>query len=351
MGWTEALIPPSATVHAAISAIDAGSLQICLVVDEDRRLLGTVTDGDIRRAILQGTDMDVPVESIMNRSPQVAGEGESEESILARMTTALLRQMPVLGPEGRVVDVVHIKNLLSPSVHPRENWVVLMAGGQGMRLRPLTEDKPKPLLPVGNKPLLETIMESFIGQNFRRFYISVNYKADMIKEHFDDGGKWDVEIRYIEEEKRMGTAGALRFIPERPEAPLIIMNGDLLTRVDFLHMLDYHHQHASSVTMCVREYDFQVPFGVVQIEDNRIKSIAEKPIHRFFINAGIYVLESHIIDLIPAGEAFDMPALFERVIEAGHDTAAFPIREYWLDVGRISDFDQARGDYDEIFEK
>ena len=226
-----------------------------------------------------------------------------------------------------------------------------MAGGLGSRLQPLTEDKPKPLLSVGDKPILETILESFIEQNFRRFYISVNYKADAIKKHFADGGRWNAEIRYLEEETRLGTAGALDLIPERPELPLLVMNGDLLTRVNFRDLLDYHLDQKAQATMCVREYDFQVPFGVVEIEDHHILSIDEKPVHRFFVNAGIYVLEPGLIDLIPKGEYFDMTDLFARAIEKGHETQAFPIHEYWIDVGRIDDLDRANHDHENGLDK
>ncbi len=348
MSWDKVLITPGASIHDAIEAIDRGSLQICLVVDEDRRLLGTVTDGDIRRAILAGMDMGAPAEGIMYRTPHVGREGDAKETLLARMAAEMIRQIPLLDAEGRVVGLAYIEDLLSPP-KARENWVVLMAGGMGTRLRPLTESAPKPLLTVGDKPLLETILESFVEQNFRRFYMAVHYRADMIRDHFGDGGKWDAEIRYVEEDTRLGTAGALRLIPERPQAPMIIMNGDLLTRVNFQHLLEYHRQHASKATMCVRTYDFRVPFGVVQIEDSRIKEIDEKPLHSFFVNAGIYVLEPEVIDRIPEGQVYDMTTLFEDIIKSEDATAVFPIHEYWLDVGRMDDLDQANKEFPEAF--
>ncbi|MFQ5618952.1 MAG: nucleotidyltransferase family protein [Rhodospirillales bacterium] len=348
MSWDKVLIPPGASIHDAIEAIDRGSLQICLVVDAERRLLGTVTDGDIRRAILAGMDMGAPAAGIMYRTPHIGREGDAKETLLARMAAEMIRQIPLLDAEGRVVGLAYVDDLLSPP-KARENWVVLMAGGMGTRLRPLTESAPKPLLTVGDKPLLETILESFVEQNFRRFYMAVHYRADMIRDHFGDGGKWDVEIRYVEEDTRLGTAGALRLIPERPQSPMIIMNGDLLTRVNFEHLLDYHRQHASKATMCVRAYDFRVPFGVVQIEDSRITGIDEKPLHSFFVNAGIYVLEPEVIDRIPEGQLYDMTTLFEGIIKSEDTTAVFPIHEYWLDVGRMDDLDQANKEFPEAF--
>lgn len=350
MPWRKTLTPPTATIRQAIEVIDIGANQICLVVDQEEHLLGTVTDGDIRRAILRGLDMEAPVELVMNRDPHVASPNESDEVLLNRMMVEIIRQIPLLDGERRVVGLAYIDDLLKPA-ESRDNWVVLMAGGLGTRLRPLTENAPKPLLSVGDKPLLETILESFVDYNFRRFYISLNYKGEMIKNHFGDGGRWNVDIRYIEENRRLGTAGALQLIPERPTAPLVVMNGDLLTRMNFQHLLDYHRQQEAVATMCVRAYDFQVPFGVVKIEGTRIKGIDEKPLHSFFVNAGIYVLEPDLIDLIPAGQYFDMTTLFETVIEAGHTTAVFPIREYWLDVGQIDDLTRAAGEFDQVFGK
>lgn len=348
MDWTQTLVPPETSIHETIRAINANRMQICLVVDENRRLLGTVNDGDIRRAILAGRDFSEPVERIMNARPHVGGPDESRDALLVRMAETRIHQIPILDAGGRVIDLIIIEDLVG-TTRVRENWVVLMAGGLGRRLRPLTDEAPKPLLPVGKKPLLETILETFVEQDFRRFYMAVNYKAQMIRDHFGDGSRWGAEIRYLDEDQPLGTAGALRLIPEAPKAPLIVMNGDLLTRVNFGHLLDYHVRRASVATMCVRQYDFQVPFGVVHIDDDRIRSLDEKPVHSFFVNAGIYALEPEVIDVIPADELFHMTTLFERVIGAGHTTAVFPIHEYWLDVGRIDDLNNANGEFDDVF--
>ena len=348
--WRDTLIPPTATIHQAIKTIDNCSMQIALVVDADGRLLGTVTDGDVRRAILRGKDMDAPVDGVMRKEPHVARATDPKELLLERMAAEFVRQFPLLDDAGRVVGLAYIDDLMSPAGE-RDNWVVIMAGGLGKRLRPLTEDTPKPLLPVGNKPLLETILESFIQYDFRRFFISVNYKAEMIKDHFGDGRRWNATIRYIEEDRPLGTAGALRLIGESPDAPMIVMNGDLLTRVNFQHLLEYHGEQDAKATMCVRQYDLQVPFGVVEIEDNRITGIDEKPVHSFFVNAGIYVLDPDLIDRIPAGSPYDMTTLFEGIVEAGHKTAVFPIHEYWLDVGRIDELNRANWDFDKVVDK
>jgi dTDP-glucose pyrophosphorylase len=346
--WKKSLITPDASILDAIETIQSSPQQICLVVDKDRRLLGTVTDGDVRRGLLKSMDVTVAVDQVMNTEPHVAPEDAHDDTLLAMMKEGELRQIPLIDDDKRVVGLIHIYDLISPpQVH--DNWVVLMAGGMGTRLRPLTEDTPKPLLSVGDKPILETIMDSFIEQNFSKFYISVNYRAKAIKKHFGDGAKWNVDIHYLEEEHQLGTAGALQLVSHRPDLPMLVMNGDLLTRVNFHDLLNYHHEHDSQATMCVREYDFKVPFGVVEIANNRVLNIDEKPVHRFFVNAGIYVIDPALIDMIPAGEHFDMPQLFEKAIEAKCPTAAFPIYEYWIDVGRIDDLDRAKSDYEENF--
>ena len=347
--WRRTLLPPGGVIADAIKVIDDSALQICLVVDDAGKLLGTVTDGDIRRGLLRGLGLEAPIGAIMKRDPLTAKPKTGREKLLAIMADSTLRQIPLLDADGRAVGLALIDEMIQPACG-RRNPVVLMAGGIGSRLMPLTKSAPKPLLSVGDKPLLETILESFVEQNFHRFFISVNYKARMIKEHFGDGRKWDADIRYLEEDRPLGTAGALRLLPERPKEPMIVMNGDLVTRLNFQHLLDYHGQSASKATMCVREYDFEVPFGVVEIDDNRIRSLDEKPVHNFFVNAGIYVLDSEVVDLIPAGETCDMTTLFESIIGKGMPAVAFPIREYWLDVGSVDQLKRANWEFESLSE-
>jgi NDP-sugar pyrophosphorylase family protein len=224
-----------------------------------------------------------------------------------------------------------------------------MAGGLGTRLRPLTDDIPKPLLKVGNKPILETIIRNFAEHGFVNITISLNYKGDMIKDYFGDGSDFGVNIDYVEENKRLGTAGALSLLKENPHEPFFVMNGDLLTDVNFSHLLDFHSFGNSTATMCVREYEYQVPYGVIQTKDSDITSIVEKPIQKFFVNAGIYVLSPSVFNDIPENEFFDMPTLFNILIEKQKKVSSFPIHEYWLDIGRMSDFEQAQSEYFRIF--
>ena len=345
--WEEILVLPQTSLREAAQILDANALQIVLVVDEDRRLLGTITDGDIRRGILKGIALTEPVRGVMNPKPSVARVEDSRDSILVEMKRKTLHHMPLVDGGGRVIGLDTLDELINPQI--KKNRVVLMAGGLGSRLRPLTNDCPKPMLKVGGKPLLETILENFIEHGFRHFYISVNYMSEVVKTYFGDGSRWGVEINYLQEDQRLGTAGALSLLPEKPVEPLIVMNGDLLTKVNFGQLIGFHAEHNAQATMCVREYDFQVPYGVVKIDNHRITGIDEKPTQRFFVNAGIYVLDPGTLDLISPNTFFDMPSLIEKLIEQKDESVVFPIREYWLDIGHLADYERANGEFALVF--
>lgn len=345
--WKEVLIRRETPILEAIEVIDKSALQIALVINNEGILLGTVTDGDIRRGILRGLSLYASVDNIMNGKPVAALENESVDSILATMRITQIQQIPIVNTQGQVVGLEAMSHLMRD--RERDNIVVLMAGGMGSRLRPLTQECPKPLLKVGYKPILETILENFIDYGFRKFYISVNYLADKIMENFGDGSRWGVQIDYLMEDNQLGTAGALSLLPEIPESPLLVMNGDLLTKVNFHHLLNFHKEQKAQATMCVREYDMQVPYGVVRIENNQLLNIDEKPIQKFFINAGIYVFQPAVLQLLKTEEYCDMPTLFEKLIETRQETVAFPIREYWMDIGQMSDFEKANVEFGEVF--
>jgi dTDP-glucose pyrophosphorylase len=345
--WKQILISKDVTIHDTLRIIDSSAMQIALVVDEEEHLLGTVTDGDIRRGILKGIHLDDLVTKIMNPHPTIAKSYERRDIMLAVMKLKRLNHIPVLDDDGRVINVETLQDLLQTDV--KDNVVVLMAGGLGTRLRPLTNECPKPLLKVGGKPVLETILENFMEYGFKKFYLSVNYKADMIKEYFGDGNRWGIEINYIHEDKHLGTAGALSLLPEKTKQPLLVMNGDLLTKVNFQQLLDFHSMHQAQATMCVRDYQFQVPYGVVKLEKDRLTGIDEKPVQRFFVNAGIYVLDPKALELIPNNEFFDMPTLFKKIFDQDGETTAFPIREYWMDIGQLNDYEQANIEFKEVF--
>jgi dTDP-glucose pyrophosphorylase len=343
-GWRKTLVNASTPIRKVLKTIDEGSFRIALVVDNRQRLLGTVTDGDARRGILRGITLDGKAEQIMKKDPVTVRAYEDKGAILALMKEKQVSQIPILDEKSRVMGMELLEELEKP--RPKDNRVVLMAGGLGSRLRPLTDHCPKPLLQVGKKPLLETILGNFIEYGFRKFYFSVYYKDEMVKSHFGDGSHWGVEIRYLHENERLGTAGGLGLIREKLTQPLIVMNGDLLTKVNFNHLLDFHADEKASATLCIREYDFQVPYGVVRVNSRHgIHGIDEKPVQRFFINAGIYVIEPSALSLVPKARAMDMPQLFHKLISKKKEIAAFPIREYWLDIGRIDDLARARSDY------
>jgi dTDP-glucose pyrophosphorylase len=345
--WKKTLISLGTPIMEAMRIIDESSLQIALVVEGSDRLAGLITDGDIRRAILNGVSLERAVDEIMQKEFTTVGPEATREEILLLMKAKKLRQIPMIDNQGRLVDLKILVDLIQPP--PLQNWVVLMAGGLGIRLRPFTENCPKPLLKVGNKPLLEIILENFLEYGFQKFFISVNYKAEMIEAKFGDGHRWGVSIDYLKEGKGMGTAGALGLLPTQPTHPLVVMNGDLLTKVNFQHLLDFHHNHKAMATMCIRDYNIEVPFGVVHTDRHRLIEINEKPLQRFYMNAGIYVLNPEVLQLIPSQTHIDMPQLFEKMLRRGWHVVVFPIREYWMDIGQLDDWERANGEFHEVF--
>lgn len=345
--WKNCCVSKDMPLLEVLRIIDTVALQLALVVSEDNRLLGTVTDGDVRRALLNGQSLSARAEDVMNRKPVVAKVDQEKMYVANLMRKKNLRHIPVLNDKDELVNLYTLENLLYKK--QRENVVVLMAGGLGKRLRPLTDTVPKPLLKVGSKPILETILENFIDSGFYRFYISVNYKSEMIENHFGDGSRYGVEIKYIHEKKRMGTAGALFFLPEKLTEPAIVMNGDLLTKVDFGEFVDFHNEQKAIATMGVREYSYQVPYGVIDYDGAKIVQIKEKPTQLYYINAGMYVLSPEAIAHINEEKFLDMPDLFNQLIAEKAKTTAYPIKEYWMDIGKIDDFEQAQKDYENVF--
>ena len=335
------------SIKDALQIIDKGAMKIAIVLDDTEKVIGTLTDGDIRRGLLKGLTLDSTIENLYFKKPTLATIDESKEQVIQKAISKKLYQIPIVDHDGKLVEVEDLATLLK--IGTKRNRVVLMAGGLGTRLRPLTQDTPKPLLKVGNQPILETIINNFVKHGFINITISVNYKADMIKEYFKDGSHLGANIDYIEESKRLGTAGALSLIKERPQEPFFVMNADLLTNVNFSHLLDFHIYEKSISTMCVREYDYQVPYGVIETNDSEIVSIKEKPIQTFFVNAGIYTLSPQVFEYIPQNEFYDMPTLFNDMIQDNLKSISFPIHEYWLDIGRISDFEQAQVEYEGVF--
>lgn len=341
------LLNKDASIKEAIQTIDNGTFKIALVVDNSMHLLGTLTDGDIRRGILKGLTLESSISDIYNKSPIRGTRNSSRLELLQLAEVHKILRIPIVNDEGKLIALETIEELIyTPK---KTNKVVLMVGGLGTRLRPLTNTVPKPMLQVGDKPILETIVKKFVDSGFTNIVMCVNYKSEIIKNHFGTGEKFGATIEYVYEDKRMGTAGALTLLKEKPTEPFFVMNGDLLTNVNFESLLDYHSINNSMATMCVREYDLQVPFGVVNLEGNKIKSIVEKPVHRFFVSAGIYMLAPEVIDIIPENEFYDMPTLFEKLIKNKENAISFPLSEYWLDIGRIEEYEKANNEYHEVF--
>ncbi len=345
--WKNILISPDHTIREAIKRIDAYAMQCVLIISEQNRLLGMITDGDIRRGILKGISLDERVRKIMNTTPITASDKKDEKEIISIMKNKKIRHLPIIDKDGLIIDFKKLDDLMERKT--KKNWAIIMAGGLGSRLRPLTDIVPKPLIKIGNLPILEMILKNLKDQGFERFYITVHYKAEMIKEYFKDGSQWDIDIRYIHEKEQLGTAGALSLLPEKPKESIIVMNSDLLTTLNFNQLMDFHMKSGSQATMCVRQYDFQVPYGVIHMKGNRLIGLEEKPIQRMFVNAGIYILEPSVLDQIPKESNYDMTTLFKKLIDLNQKLVVYPILEYWLDIGRFDDLQRAKKEYGEVF--
>jgi dTDP-glucose pyrophosphorylase len=334
---------PATPLLEAMRIINCGAAQIALVVDERQRLLGTLTDGDIRRGLLHGASLETPVDQLMSRQFRFVRSSEDHAAVLEMMRRDVLRQIPVLDEEGRVVQLLLLQELLSP---PRlSNAVVIMAGGKGTRLLPYTEHCPKPMLPVGDQPMLEILLEQCIASGFSRFYLSVNYLKEQIIEYFEDGSRWGISINYLVENEPLGTAGSLQLLPDVLVEPFLVLNGDVLTRLNPSQLLRFHSEHKAQATLCVREHEIAVPFGVVQTNGVELTGFEEKPTYRHLVNAGVYVIDPQLLPLLQHNQATDMPSLLRAAQQAGHRVAVCPIHEYWIDVGRPETLQQAHREW------
>ena len=341
-------VGPDCSILVAMDRIDRNAKGIVLVTDDSGRLMGTITDGDVRRAILARTDLEAPLRSLLERKqrvgnggPIVGRAGMSRDEMAALLNQHTIHQLPILDAADRVVDLVTLEDLLPDYAPPLE--AVIMAGGFGTRLQPLTNDTPKPMLPVGGRPLLEVAVSQLQRAGIRRVNVTTHYLPDKIVSHFGDGRRFGVELNYVNEESPLGTAGALQLL-EPWSTTLLVMNGDILTDVNIRSLLSYHREHDAAFTVAVRQYEFRVPYGVVEGEEGMVRAIVEKPELSFFVNAGIYLIEPEVREFISPGLRLDMPDLVRSLIDAGRRVANFPVREYWLDIGRHTDYEQAQQD-------
>lgn len=346
--WKKVILDVNNSMLDAIEVLNKEALRIVLIVDKDQKLIGTVTDGDIRRALISHKSMDTLLSEIMNRKPTSISSNASDEDVLMIMKEKDILQFPVIDSDGRVVGLKNIQNTISNKKH--DNTVFLMAGGFGTRLKPLTDETPKPLLRIGKSPILEIIIEQLIASGFHNFVISTHYKAQMLKDYFGNGSKWNVNISYVYEHHPLGTAGALGLIKmSEKKLPILIMNGDLLTKIDFSSLLEYHKNQSGVATMCVREYDLTIPYGVVESTNQVLESIEEKPVHKFFVNAGIYILEQSLLIDLDGNTRIDMTTLLSNQVKNERKVNVFPLHEYWLDIGQIEHYEQANKESKTIF--
>ena len=330
----------TSTILETIKLINQNEDQLALVVDNNRQLLGVVTDGDIRRGIIKGVPLNSCVTSVMKTSPTVALESDSKAKMLMLLREARVKFLPVIDNDNVVIDVVKLNDLLMP-IH-YENTVVIMAGGKGVRLGSLTENCPKPMLKIGNKPIIETIINNFHRSGFLNFVISVNYLKEQIIDYLGDGTNFGVNISYLEEDFPLGTAGALSNLKLKEKLPFIVVNGDIYTDLDFADLLDQHNRSEASATMCLRNYNVQIPYGVVHINDNEIIAISEKPIIQNTISAGIYVFSPSVINYIPRDTFYPMTDLFKSLIAQKANVHSYQVDGIWIDIGQQTDFERAK---------
>jgi dTDP-glucose pyrophosphorylase/CBS domain-containing protein len=334
-------ISPTTSIAEAIALLEKAGTGALVLCTNGRTLRGLLTDGDIRRAILRGKSLDAPCDTIASREPIVAPRSILKREALRLMNRHDINHLPVVDTENRVVEFLLRRDLVADG--NLDLSAVIMAGGYGKRLLPLTKSLPKPMLPVGDRPLLELTIQQLRRSGIRDVSLTTHYLSESIVNHFGDGENFGVRLRYLKEDHPMGTAGGLKQM-RKPDGPLLVINGDILTGVPFQEMLAYHRKHRAVLTVGVRKYDMQVPFGVVECDDVRITKLQEKPSFSFFINAGTYLLEPSACDYIPEGQPFDMTDLIQELLEARRPVISFPIIEYWLDVGRHEDYQKAQED-------
>jgi dTDP-glucose pyrophosphorylase/predicted transcriptional regulator len=335
------VISPSATIAEAIAQLDKAGTGALVLCSTGRKLYGLLTDGDIRRAILNGISMETACEKIASLSPTTSQSSISAKEALRLMVQQDIDQLPLVDEQGNIVEFLLHSDIVK--VEDLGVSAVIMAGGYGKRLLPLTEQVPKPMLPVGDRPLLERTIEQLRRSGVREVNLTTHYLPESIIQHFGDGKAFGVRLNYLKEDQPLGTAGGLKLV-KKTSGPFLVMNGDILTGVPFHEMVAYHRRKNADITVGVRKYEVQVPFGVVECEDVRIINLREKPIMNFFINAGIYLLEPSVCDYIPERQRFDMTDLIQKLLDAGRVVVSFPIMEYWLDMGRHEDYMQAQED-------
>lgn len=343
------VIKHDSNFRMAMEQINKNSAQICFVVDQDNKLIGALSDGDIRRGFLRGATLESNIVSYMNTQPKFLEANYNYNEMLQKMKQWEAKQLPVVDKDNRVIKVEIFDQLIG--MIKRSNRVVLMAGGKGLRLRPLTANTPKPLLPIAGVPILERIIVRFRDMGFSKFTICVNYLGEQIIDYFGSGEKLNAEIEYITETKEMGTCGSLALFKYKVKDPMIVMNADILTSADFSGLMNFHNSKSSVATMCVKEYTVDIPYGAIKISDHKIMDITEKPKEVIYINTGIYVLSSQALELVPEDCKYDMPSLFAKLNQKMITSHAYVMRDYWLDIGRPEDYYKAQFFYEDAIRR
>jgi dTDP-glucose pyrophosphorylase len=343
----EYCINENSTIKEAMKNIDKNLTGACLVINENNQLLGVVSDGDIRRAILNNHTINDRIDGIYSRNYKYMSKIESKKKVIEYMLKYKIRQMPILDENKRLEDLYFLDDIIS--YEPKDNYVFILAGGLGTRLRPLTEKTPKPMLKIGDKPMLQHIIEQFREYGFKNFIISLNYKGEIIEEFFKDGREFDINIEYIRETKKLGTAGSIALADDKLKKPFIVINGDILTGVDFDCFLNYHIDNDFKITAGVRNYEIKVPYGVMVAEGSIIKSIEEKPEYTFHINSGVYAVNPEVIKYIPKDQFYNMTDLITDVTKDNHKSGIYQITEYWTDIGQMEDYKRANEDIKKFF--
>lgn len=343
MTWDRLVVLPDATLLEAIAAINASGHGLALVCDGDGRVVGTLTDGDVRRALLAGVSLgDRCLQEVAERDFVFVGPDAGRAEVLDLMLARSIRHVVVLDAEGRLVGLHLLQELIGRTV--RDNWAVIMAGGRGTRLRPLTERVPKPMVRVAGRPILERLVLHLVGWGIRRIFLAVNYLAEVIEEHFEDGSRFGCRIEYLREDRPLGSGGALSLLPEAPTLPILVLNGDLVTDFDVGRFLDFHTSGGFEATVGVRPYSVRIPFGVVEPDGDELAAFQEKPTVEKLVNTGIYALAPDLVAMVPPDTAFPMTDLIERCVERGGRVGVHVLQGDWTDVGQLNDLRRARGE-------
>jgi len=335
------LIKEDATVRLAMQAIEDGASEITLVINDSSHLVGAMTDGDIRRALLTGADLGSKVTPFINRRVRTVGPSIGRAEVLDMMRAYNVQQLPIVDKNGVLLGLHLLQEILGAEERP--NWAVLVAGGRGIRLDPVTKNIPKPMLPVAGRPIIERLVLHLVSYGFRRIFLSVRYLSHIIETHFGNGSAFGCQIDYLKEQQPLGTCGCLSLLPGIPQHPVVVMNGDLITDVDIAEMLSLHTERQHDATLGVRSYVHSVPYGVVQINESRVTSIVEKPTASWLANGGVYILNPILVDMVGRGQEMNMPTLLEMAIGRGFKVGAYLLEKDWMDIGRIEELRKAQG--------